>query len=327
VTAPLRIGVIGVGRFGERHLSAYARQEVEIVGVADRDKERARAVAERFGVDRWFADSAELIRDRRPDGVSVVTPGRHHLEPTLTALSHGCSVLLEKPVTTSSAEVAAIEAAAADSSAFVMPAHILRFAAPYVSLRARVGEGAVGRLLGIHSRRDRSRDHMQLFPDIHPALMTLIHDIDLALWISGAQALRVSAYQRGGEGDGAPALLWAHVEADDGSLWSLRTSWLLPLHTSLADRLEVYGSDGAVVLDLQPTVSVFGSSTEAVDHELTPDAHAGAIDAEISHFCSCIRRGTASDIVTLAEAAHGVRIAEAIISSAAAGGTQLDVSA
>ena len=304
MTEPLRIGVIGVGRFGERHLSAYARQEAEIVGVADRDRERARSVAERFGVPRWFMDGAELISECRPEGVSVVTPGRDHLEPTLTALSHSCSVLLEKPVATSSSEVQAIETAALDSSAFVMPAHILRFAAPYVSLKARVADGAIGRLLAIDSSRDRGRDHLLLYPDVHPALMTLIHDIDLALWISGSPALKVSAYQRGD----APALVWAHIEAADGTLWSLRTSWLLPNQASFSDRLEVHGSDGAEVV------------------ELTPAAHTAALDAEIAHFCSCIRRGAASDRVTLTDAAHGIRIAEAIISSAAAGGVQVDVS-
>jgi predicted dehydrogenase len=305
MTARVRIGVIGVGRFGERHLNAYARQDVEVVGVADRDRGRARSVAERFGVARWFGDGAELIADCRPDGVSVVTPGRDHLEQTLTALSQGCSVLLEKPVATSSLEVQAIEKAAVDSSVFVMPAHILRFAAPYVSVRARVAEGAIGRLLAIDSNRDRNRDHMQLYPDVHPALMTLIHDIDLALWISGSPALRVSAYQRG---NGAPALVWAHAEAADGSLWSLRTSWLLPTDAPFRDRLEVHGSDRTEVL------------------ELTPDAHVEALDAEVAHFCSCIRRGAPSDVITLAEAAHGIRIAEAIISSASAGGIQVDVS-
>jgi predicted dehydrogenase len=304
MSGPLRIGVIGVGRFGERHLSAYARQEVEIVAVADRDRERARSVAERFGLPRWFGDGAALVAECRPDGVSVVTPGRDHLEPTLTALSHGSSVLLEKPVATSSHQVRAIETAAVESTAFVMPAHILRFAAPYASVRARVADGAIGRLLAIDSNRDRSRDHLQLYPDVHPALMTLIHDVDLALWISGAPALRVSAYQRGD----APALVWAHVEAADGSLWSLRTSWLLPTDASFSDRLEVHGSDGAEVL------------------ELTADTHAGALDAEVAHFCSCIRRGATSDVITLTDAAHGIRIAEAIISSAAAGGIQVDVS-
>ena len=306
MTAPVRIGVIGVGNFGERHLSAYARQGGGVVAVADRDRDRARSVAERFGVARWFGDGAELVAACRPDGVSVVTPGRDHLEPTLAALSHGCAVLLEKPVATSRREVEAIETAVVDSSAFVMPAHILRFAAPYLSLRARVAEGAIGRLLAIESNRDRSRDHLQLYPDVHPALMTLVHDIDLALWISGSTALRVSAHERG---DGATALVWAHAEAADGSLWSLRTSWLLPAHASFGDRLAVYGSDGAEVLDL------------------TPDAHAEALDAEVAHFCSCVSRGAASDVVTLTEAAHGIRIAEAIISSAAAGGTPVEVAA
>src|SRR5262249_32640590 len=71
---------------------------------------------------------------------------------------------------------------------------------------------------------------------------------DLALWISGSPALKVSAYQRGD----APALVWAHIEAADGTLWSLRTSWLLPNQASFSDRLEVHGSDGAEVLKLTP---------------------------------------------------------------------------
>lgn len=327
MTAPLRIGVIGVGEFGERHVRAYSRQPgVTIVGVADRDRSRAQATAGRWGVERWFADGAELIAACQPDGVSVVTPGRHHLEPTLVALEHGCSVLLEKPVAMSGVEADALQAAARTSRAFVLPAHILRFAAPYVALRARVRAGAVGKVLGISAQRDRSRSHARLFPDVHPALMTVIHDIDLALWISGSRAVRLSAQERGAENGGLPLLVWAQVEAADGSVWSLRNSWLLPDSALLADRLEVYGTEGAVALDLQPTVTVLAATVEAVDHELTPDAHPGAIDQEVAHFCACLRAGTASDIVTLAEAAHGVRIAEAIKASAASCGRPVDVS-
>src|SRR2546428_819347 len=322
MTAPLRIGVIGVGDFGERHINAFARQVgVTIVAVADRDGERAQAVATRWGVEQWFADGAELIAACRPDGVSVVTPGRHHREPTLVALAHGCSVLLEKPVATSGLDIAAIETAAEGSTAFVMPAHILRFAAPYVALRARVRDGVVGRLLGISARRDRSRSHARLYPDIHPALMTAIHDIDLALWVTGSRAVRASAHGRGGQDGGPPLLVWAQVEAADGSVWSLRTSWLLPDSAPLSDRFEGYGTGGAGVLDLQPAVTVFGSTVEAVDHELTPETHAGAIDGEVSHFCACIRSGSPPATVTLAEAAHHGPIAGAIRASADAVGT------
>ena len=319
----LRVGVIGVGDFGERHVRAYARQPgVSLVGIADRDPDRARSVAARWGVERWFEDAGRLLDETRPDGVSVVTPGEHHVEPTLTALKQGCPVLVEKPVALSSADVAAIEEAAGGSEAFVHPGHILRFAAPYVALVSRVRSGALGRLLGISSSRDRPRSHRVAFPGIHPALMTMVHDIDLALWISGARAVCVTAHQRGEDG-GQPPLVWTQIEAADGSVWSLRTSWVLADAAPLADRLEVYGTEGAVVLDLKPTVVMTGTSSETVDHELTPDAHPGALDAEIGHFCARIRDRTVPTVVSLPEAAYGVRIAEAIIASASRDGAPI----
>ena len=70
-------------------------------------------------------------------------------------LAAGCGVLLENPVATTSVDVAAIEAAAGVSSGFVMPGHILRFAAPHAELHARVREGALGQVLGIATVRDR----------------------------------------------------------------------------------------------------------------------------------------------------------------------------
>jgi predicted dehydrogenase len=156
--------------------------------------------------------------------------------------------------------------------------------------------------------------------------MTTVHDIDLALWISGSRATSVSAHQRGG-GDGEqPHLVWTQVEVADGSVWSLRTSWLLPDAAPLADRLEAYGTEGVIVLDLKPTVRSLGSTVEAVDHELTPETHRGALDAEIEHFCACVRDRVASSVVTLAEAAHGVRIAEAAVASASRGGAAVHLS-
>jgi predicted dehydrogenase len=326
MTKALRVGVIGVGNFGERHLEAYGRQPgVTVAAVADGDVDRARAAAERFGVERWFADGEELLAACRPDGVSVVTPGQHHLRPALAALRSGCSVLLEKPVAMSSAEVGELTAAAAATDAFVVPAHILRFTAPYVALRARIRGGAIGDVIGVSAVRDRTRSHERMFPGLHPALMTMIHDIDLAVWVTGSRAVRVSSLGRGAVGDGPPLLAWAHVEAADGSVWSLRTAWVLPDGASIADRIEVYGTAGAAVLELEPTVTVLGHRVEAVDHELTPDSVPGGIDAEVAHFCDCVRAGRASDVVTLAEAEHGIRVAEAIVASAGAGGAPIDV--
>lgn len=322
---PLRIGVVGTGNFGTKHIAAYARRrDVELVGVVDRDLERAESVARTWGIGRWYADTPALLRECRPDGISVVTSGENHLQPSLAALAEGCSVLLEKPVTLSTREADELAAAEQRSSGFVMPAHILRFAGPYQELVARVHAGAVGRVLAVSTVRDRSRDHETLFPGVHPALMTTVHDIDVALWVTGARAVSVSAYARGGVDANRPQLLWARVDAADGSVWSLHVSWLLSDDAPGSDRLEVYGSRGVAKLALEPSVSLFTDRAEWVDHELTPDAHPGALDAEIGSFCEGIRVRTTPPI-TLDEARHGIQIAEAIVASAARGGAAVQL--
>jgi predicted dehydrogenase len=242
--------------------------------------------------------------------VSVAAPGAYHVPLAVAALERGAAVLLEKPIAMSGAECARLLDAAAASSGWVMPAHILRFTDPYPSLRGAVRDGAVGQVLGISARRERGIDHEWRFRGVHPALMTMVHDIDLAIWISGSRAARVTAEgRRPASADGPPLLLWATVQAEDGSVWSLRVSWLLPDGEAIADRIEVFGADGVT-----PAES-WGA----------PDALEAAIDAQLAHFCECAREGRRSDVVTLEEAAHGIAIAEAVMRSAAAGGASVDV--
>jgi predicted dehydrogenase len=181
-------------------------------------------------------------------------------------------------------------------------------------------------VLGIATVRDRGRDHAQLFPDVHPALMTAIHDIDLALWITGARAVRVTAQGRGEKVDDMPRLVWANVEASDGSVWALRVSWLLSNDAPSSDRLDVYGTAGVATLDLRPTVALFTESSGWIDHELTPDAHPGALDHEIDHFCALLRSNGRTPAVTLVEARHGIQIAEAMMRSIETGGASTELS-
>ncbi|MFH1090305.1 MAG: Gfo/Idh/MocA family oxidoreductase, partial [Pseudomonadota bacterium] len=68
----LRAGVIGVGHLGRFHAEKYeAIEGVELVGVADVDRERARRVAANLKTKAFF-DYRDLLG--RVDAVSVVVP-------------------------------------------------------------------------------------------------------------------------------------------------------------------------------------------------------------------------------------------------------------
>jgi predicted dehydrogenase len=91
-----KVAVVGVGHLGSRHARLYAESpNAELVGVADIDLERARAVAASYGV-RAVADAAELIPSI--EAASVAVPTVSHREVTAMLLEAGVDVLVEKPI-------------------------------------------------------------------------------------------------------------------------------------------------------------------------------------------------------------------------------------
>ncbi len=100
-----RTCVIGMGPIGNNHATAYTQCEcAELVGVCDKNPERAKKAGEKYGVP-YFLDAQQMLDALKPDICSVATGGYEyssdHCEPTLQALEAGCHVLGEKPISNS----------------------------------------------------------------------------------------------------------------------------------------------------------------------------------------------------------------------------------
>lgn len=97
-----RVAVIGMGPIGNLHARLYVADPLaELVGVCDRQKDRADTARAKFNVPA-FTDASEMLRALKPDIVSITTGGYEyssdHYEPTILALEAGCHVLGEKPI-------------------------------------------------------------------------------------------------------------------------------------------------------------------------------------------------------------------------------------
>lgn len=97
---PLRVGIIGTGWVAQdRHIpSVMADHRATVVGVADRNVDRAAQIARRFDIPH-VANHPEALFDLGLDAVIVCTPPDSHYGLVSEAMARGVHVLVEKPLT------------------------------------------------------------------------------------------------------------------------------------------------------------------------------------------------------------------------------------
>lgn len=93
-----RIGFIGVGGIAQRHLGVLEQfPDVELVGFADPDFDRALAAAARFGA-RAHTDHAALLADDSLDAVYICIPPFAHGAAERAVIERELPFFVEKPI-------------------------------------------------------------------------------------------------------------------------------------------------------------------------------------------------------------------------------------
>lgn len=300
----MKILVAGAGLFGRTHMGLLAGQGA-VIAAADPMAALADRARAEFGATTG-PDATALMDSFRPDGVIIAAPAAVHLRLAGAALARGIPVLVEKPVALTSSEAARIGQLAAASGTFALPGHVLRFSAQHQALANAVKGGTIGRVLSVTSRRYRDAGHALRYADIDPVLMTMIHDIDLALWMTGNRAISARADRVTGR-DGRSAT-HATLRDSGGALWHLVSAWTYPGEDAPPDRIEVLGEDGSLEL-----VVGSGLTSWAAGRVFHSDPNEDALLAEQTAFLAAIATGIAPPEVTMDDAISGLRAAEMVL--------------
>ncbi|MEU6554836.1 Gfo/Idh/MocA family oxidoreductase [Streptomyces sp. NPDC046915] len=118
--------------------------DAELVAVASRSGESARAFAERFGIPRAYGDWEALANDEDIDVVYVATPHSAHRAAAGLCLEAGRNVLCEKPFTLNLREAEELVELARGRGRFLMEA-MWMYCNPLIRrLKALVDDGAIG---------------------------------------------------------------------------------------------------------------------------------------------------------------------------------------
>src|SRR5271155_4939295 len=95
---PTRIGLLGAGAIAQQaHLPVLSKMRgVELVALCDNDGPKARALAERFGIDNVFTDIDALLDLEGLDAVVVASPNHLHEQHVLRVLARKLHALCER---------------------------------------------------------------------------------------------------------------------------------------------------------------------------------------------------------------------------------------
>jgi UDP-N-acetylglucosamine 3-dehydrogenase len=177
----LKIGVIGTGNMGLRHVRTYASiEQVDLVSISETNKIVGAKLAKDYNL-RHYISYKDMIKNEHLDIVSICTPNKSHYDIAKFAMRHKINVLLEKPIATSYTQATKLLGEAKKNKTSFLVGHIERFNPAVKKLKEMIDNKDLGDITAIIVRRVGG------FPpqivDSNIAVDLSIHDIDIVNYL------------------------------------------------------------------------------------------------------------------------------------------------
>jgi predicted dehydrogenase len=176
MSAPIRIALVGAGSMGSLHARVISQSDrTKLVHVVEPDASLGAAVADRFGAS--WRPALDGVSD--VDAVVVAAPTEAHHALGREVLERGLPLLMEKPLAHDLAETEDLVELAAESDLPLMCGLLERYN-PAIMTAVRLLE---------HPRHITAARHSPYAARIRTGVSSdlLLHDVDIALRLAGAQ--------------------------------------------------------------------------------------------------------------------------------------------
>jgi predicted dehydrogenase len=297
----LVVGVIGAGVIGEQHSRIFSElHNTELKAIADLNKDKAKAVAEKFGAKNYYAGYSEMLADSEIKAVSIATPDFLHKDAVVDAAIAGKHILVEKPLATTLEEADQMVEAVKKSGVKLMVDYFARWLPAYVTTKSILSSGDIGEVVTANARKDDTifvaTELISWASKTSPAMFLSTHDIDAVKWFIGQDVDEVYATGRKGvlssKGVDTYDAIQAIVKFHGGASAVFQSSWLYPnSYPTLVDSfVQLIGSKGSLMIDRnrQNLEVCTDAKYRFQDSNIISGSLRGPMRLSLEHFVDCV---------------------------------------
>lgn len=306
----LGVAVVGTGFWGKNHARVITElEETRLLAICDINKDRAKVVANQFGVQS-YSDSNLMLKNEDIEAVSVCTWSTSLAKEALKALRAGKHVLVEKPMAANVQQAKTLLQTAEHEDLHLTVGFLMRFIPGLQRIRKAVESKEIGELVCATAKR--VSQWPERIGDVGVVKDTAIHDIDAVGYLFNEDP--VAVYAKAGSMRHRKFEDYAQIMLtfEKGKNAFIESNWLTPNKTRT---LVATGSLAIMKLDYVTQELTIEDALQTVQPRYSVQE---PLKLELKHFATCVMRKE-KPIVTGEDGVKALTIAEAALKSSSTG--------
>ena len=330
----IRVAVVGLGYWGPN----LARNFIKIPGVelgvlCDQDQKKLNDVASAYPTAKKTTSFTALLKDPELEFIAIATPLSTHFSLAKQALMTKKHVLLEKPMTKTSAQARELIALAKKNRLLLAVGYTFVYTSAVRYIKNLLQKKVLGRIFYY----DSTRINLGILqPDTNVIWDLAVHDFSILNHIFPEKTLSLRAFASTHVRTTFEEMAHLIITYEHNVTAHIHVSWLSPVKIR---RILIGGSKKMVTYDdIEPSekIRIYDDSVRVSPASVTPFAPAyrsgnamiphldqtEALYRELSHFVTCIRKHTTPET----DGVQGLKVVEMLEAADRAVQTKSEVS-
>ncbi|MBI2579595.1 MAG: Gfo/Idh/MocA family oxidoreductase [Candidatus Aenigmarchaeota archaeon] len=282
----MKVGVIGVGYWGKKHVAEYRNLGINDITAVDLSHYNLEFCRRNFGA-ATSNDINFIAENTGIEAVSICTPNDTHHSVCKKILLSGKNVLLEKPMTLSSGDASELIDISEKMGKILCVGHIYRHNNAVKFLKNMVDKKDLGNIYNVNIKWNNLEN---IWEDRDIVFDLAPHPLDIILYLFNKTPGKVSCHG-GGFRQKNNEIAFINYRLG-GVFVNIELSWITPLKER---KMTVVGSEKTAFVDcLSQTIKVMDNSSRlSTDMSVVPN---NTLKDELLYFLECVRKGVHPDM-------------------------------